>query len=61
MLRVLAVFLDGFEMMVTGAESNEAQTRPLGGSTPSGVSAGGGGSAISSESWKLLALAVPVT
>ena len=48
-------------MIVTGAESNVAQTRPLGGSAPSGVRAGGGGSAISRESWKLFALAVPVT
>jgi hypothetical protein len=37
MLRVFAVFLDGFDMMVTGAESNDAQTRPLGGSEPSEV------------------------
>ena len=50
MLRVLAVFLEGFEMIVTGAESKEAQTLPDGGSEPSGVSAGGGDSAISSES-----------
>jgi hypothetical protein len=37
MLRVFAVFLDGFDMMVTGAESNDAQTRPIGGSEPSEV------------------------
>lgn len=61
MLRVLAVFLDGLDIIVTGAESNEAQTRPLGASAPSGVNEGGGGSAISSESWKLFAFAVPVT
>ena len=35
MLRVFAVFLDGFDMMVTGAESNDAQTRPVGVSEPS--------------------------
>jgi hypothetical protein len=28
MLRVLAVFFDGLDMMVTGAESKVAQTRP---------------------------------
>lgn len=61
MLRVFAVFLDGLDMIVTGAESKEAHTRPLGGSAPSGIRAGGGGSAISRESWKLFAFAVPVT
>lgn len=60
MLRVLAVFLEGFEMIVTGAESKEAQTRPgLVGSLPSAVA--GGGSAMSSDSWKLLDFAEPVT
>ena len=60
MLRVLAVFLEGFEMIVTGAESKEAHTRPgTVGSLPSG--AGGGGSEISSDSWKLFDLADPVT
>lgn len=34
-LRVLAVFLEGFDIIVTGAESNDAQTRP---GTPSGLS-----------------------
>lgn len=49
MLRVFAVFLEGFEMMVTGAESKEAHTRPGAvGSPPSG--ARGAGSAISRES-----------
>lgn len=61
MLRVLAVFLEGLDMIVTGAESKDAQTRPVGASAPSGVSAGGGGSAMSRESWKLFAFAVPVT
>ena len=49
MLRVFAVFLDGFEMIVTGAESKVAQTRPAGGSAPSGLRDGPGGSAISRE------------
>lgn len=35
MLRVFAVFFEGFEMMVTGAESNVAQTRPGVASVPS--------------------------
>lgn len=60
-LRVFAVFLEGFDMMVTGAESNDAQTRPVGGSTPSDGCTWGGDSAISRESKKLLALAVPLT
>ena len=46
MLRVLAVFFDGLEMIVTGAESKDAQTRPDGASVPSGVSEGGGGFAL---------------
>lgn len=58
--RVFAVFLDGLEMMVTGAESKLAQTRP-GGESASGVWEGEKGSAMSSESWKLFALADPVT
>ena len=58
-LRVLAVFFDGFEMIVTGAESKVAQTRPELGSVPS--LGGIGGSEISSESWKLLDFAEPVT
>ena len=57
-LRVLAVFLDGFEIMVTGAESKVAQTRPGAAGSPSGFVEG---SEISRESWKLLVLAVPVT
>jgi hypothetical protein len=61
MLRVLAVFLEGFEMIVTGAESKVAHTRPLLDSPLSGARDGEDGSAISRESWKLLALAVPVT
>lgn len=60
-LRVLAVFFEGFEMIVTGAESNDAQTRPGGGSPVVSARVGGAGSAMSSESWKLFALAVPVT
>ncbi len=49
MLRVFAVFLDGFEMMVTGAESNDAHTRSLPvASPPSG--AFGDGSAMSRDS-----------
>ena len=60
MLRVLAVFLEGFEMMVTGAESNEAHTLSLpDASLPSGALREG--SAMSSESWKLLLFADPVT
>ena len=47
---VFAVFFDGFEMIVTGAESNEAQTRPRGASVASLPAAEGGGSAMSSES-----------
>ncbi len=47
-LRVLAVFLEGFEMMVTGAESKVAHTRPEAAeSLPSGLV---GGSEISRES-----------
>ena len=61
MLRVFAVFFDGLEMIVTGAESKDAHTRPVGGSPPSGLRDGGGGSAMSRESWKLFAFAVPVT
>lgn len=59
-LRVFAVFFDGLEIMVTGAESKVAQTRPGGGSAPS-VEGAGDGSAISSDNWKLFAFAVPVT
>jgi hypothetical protein len=61
MLRVLAVFLEGLEMIVTGAESKVAHTRPLPGSPLSGAKDGEEGSAMSRESWKLLAFAVPVT
>ena len=60
MLRVLAVFFDGLEIIVTGAESKVAQTRPEGGSLPS-PETDGGGSMMSSERRKLFALAVPVT
>lgn len=49
-LRVLAVFLDGFDIMVTGAESKDAQTRPVGVSPPSLFIFGGDGSAMSSDS-----------
>lgn len=60
MLRVFAVFFDGFEMMVTGAESNDAHTRSLPvASLPSGECVKD--SAISRESWKLLLFADPVT
>lgn len=61
MLRVLAVFLDGLDIIVTGAESKVAHTRPLTVSVLSGANDGVGGSAMSKESWKLLAFAVPVT
>ena len=51
MLRVLAVFLEGFEMIATGAESKEAQVRPLGGFSLSTVGvAPAKGSAMSRES-----------
>lgn len=60
--RVFAVFLDGLDMIVTGAESKDAHTRPGGPSWPSvGCGSPGTGSDMSSESWKLFALAVPVT
>lgn len=50
-LRVLAVFFDGFDIIVTGAESKEAQVRPLGAfSLSADVMAPADGSAISSES-----------
>lgn len=50
-LRVLAVFLEGFEMIVTGAESKEAQVRPLGALSLSTVGAvPAKGSAMSRES-----------
>lgn len=57
-LRVFAVFFEGFDMIVTGAESNEAQTRGL---FDADTSPDEGGSAISRESWKLFDLAVPET
>ena len=48
-----------WQYAVTGAESNDAHTRPGPGSLPSvGF---GSGSAMSSESWKLFDLAEPVT
>lgn len=49
-LRVLAVFLDGFDIIVTGAESKDAQTRPVGVSPLSLFILGGDGSAMSSDS-----------
>ena len=60
MLRVFAVFFDGLEIMVTGAESNDAQTRP---GMPSVRWSEGDtrGSPMSSASWKLFDLAVPAT
>jgi len=58
---VLAVFLDGLEIIVTGAESNDAQTYPGGPSASGLLAVDGWGSAMSRESWKLFALAVPVT
>ena len=61
MLRVFAVFLEGLEMIATGAESKDAQRRPGEVSPPSGESDGAGGSEMSSVSWKLLAFCVPVT
>lgn len=48
MLRVFAVFLEGLEMIVTGAESNVAQTRPSGGASLPSAGADGG-SAISRD------------
>jgi hypothetical protein len=59
MFRVFAVFFEGFEMMVTGAESNVAQMRAAPLAPASAVR--GGGSAMSKESWKLFDLADPVT
>ena len=59
-LRVLAVFLDGLEMMVTGAESNVAHGCGRG-RVPTVLLFAGGCSDISRESWKFFALAVPVT
>jgi hypothetical protein len=50
MLRVLAVFLDGFDMIVTGAESKDAQMRPGGVSPLSLFRFGEAGSAISNDS-----------
>jgi hypothetical protein len=51
MLRVLAVFLDGLEIIVTGAESKDAQVRPLGVFSLSGdASADAEGSDMSRES-----------
>jgi hypothetical protein len=56
MLRVLAVFLDGLEIIVTGAESKDAHVRPLGVFSLLGDAiADAEGSEISSESWKLFA------
>jgi hypothetical protein len=62
MLRVFAVFFEGLDIMVTGAESKVAQTRP---GVPSALlspdKAEGGGSIMSRDNWKLFAFAVPVT
>lgn len=60
MLRVLAVFFEGLDIIVTGAESNDAQTRPPVLSPPPSPVVEGG-SMMSRERVKLLALAVPVT
>ena len=59
MFLVLAVFFEGLEMIVTGAESNVAQVR----ATPLAPASAlrGGGSAMSKDSWKLFDLADPVT
>lgn len=61
-LRVFAVFLEGLDIMVTGAESKDAQVRPL---DVFSLSVDGRvavvGSEISRESWKLFAFCVPVT
>lgn len=57
--RVLAVFLEGLEMIVTGAESKVAHVRATPLVPASAVR--GGGSAISKDSWKLFDLADPVT
>jgi hypothetical protein len=59
MFRVLAVFFEGLEMIVTGAESNVAQVRAPPLDPASAVR--GGGSAMSKESWKLFDFADPVT
>ena len=57
--RVLAVFLEGLEIIVTGAESNVAQVRATPLAPASAVR--GGGSAMSKDSWKLFDFADPVT
>lgn len=57
--RVLAVFFEGLEMIVTGAESNVAQVRATPLAPASAVR--GGGSAMSKDSWKLFDFADPVT
>jgi len=59
MFRVLAVFFEGLEMIVTGAESKVAQVRATPLAPASAVR--GGGSAMSKDSWKLFDLADPVT
>jgi hypothetical protein len=59
MFLVLAVFLEGLEMIVTGAESNVAQVRATPLAPASAVR--GGGSAMSKDNWKLFDFADPVT
>ena len=59
MFRVLAVFFEGLEMIVTGAESKVAHVRATPLAPASAVR--GGGSAMSKESWKLFDFADPVT